>query len=162
MTTWINWTWNEEQIQGSPPQETAIKAVFWDITASDTFCTETRTTSETALWLILQWTEKDWKTYANMETQTGNRKIDYLLDILYPYFNNPNYEWPELGELNIDQQLLYNLVTTRLTQTTELIGVAAVIPKVRAQVQSGIAGRWNTNPWISVSVDIETHGSLKK
>jgi len=161
MAAWINWTGNGE-INTSSAKESAIKKIFWDILPGSVFRAEIRTSPETILWLIQQWTEKDWQNYANMETETGNREIDWLLDVLYPYFNNPHYEWPEAWELNPSQQEIYNFVTSRLSQTQELVGVSAVIPHVKAQVQGGMANRWNQNPWLSVAVEIETHGSKKK
>ncbi len=162
MATWIHSTGNGEQIHNSPSLETAINELFWDIQPVSLFRPEIRTTPETVLWLIQNGTEEDWKIYANMQTETGNRTIDWLLDALYPYFNNPNYEWPEVGELSTNQQSLYNLVTSRLSQTENLIGVSALIPQVKSQVQGGIANRWNDNPWISVAVEVEKHGSRPK
>jgi hypothetical protein len=162
MITWIDWTKNGEELHNFPSLETAIKIIFWDTHANTVFRAESRTDLSTVLWLIQTGTEQDWKIYANMQTETGNRFIDCLLDALYPYFNNPNYEWPESGELNSHQQLFYDSITRRLSKTTEFIGVSAMIPDVQARVGSGIAGRWNTNPWISIILKIEDHGSKPK
>jgi len=97
-----------------------------------------------------------------MQTNTRNREVDNLLDALYPYFNNPHYEWPDEDELNNSQKEVYNSVTTRLSQTKELIGVSAVIPQVKSLVEGWLKWRWNTNPWIgSIVVEVEKHGSSK-